>query len=181
LQKILHRRQQELDSLEEKNLHLKQLASRAKHLASALERLMTVKDGDAGEPAVPRREDTSLSPWKRQRLDEGYETESSDSVEDLLRDISMHCNAVLLSSSAGALQESETIRMYGAFSSFQMSTPYNSTVNVDAPEAAEDVSSFRTSVREHCTIRTQVFPHGHAFTSNTLQGGYRFRWVPHHS
>ncbi|MEQ2294535.1 hypothetical protein AMECASPLE_004926 [Ameca splendens] len=181
LQKILHRRQHELDSLEEKNLHLKQLASRAKHLASALERLMTVKDGDAGEPAVPRREDTSLSPWKRQRLDEGYETESSDSVEDLLRDISMHCNAVLLSSSAGALQESETIRMYGAFSSFQMSTPYNSTVNVDAPEAAEDVSSFRTSVREHCTIRTQVFPHGHAFTSKTLQGGYRFRWVPHHS
>lgn len=143
---------------------------------------MTVRDSHAGEPEVPSSENTSLSPCKRQRLDEGYETESSDSVEDMLRDISTRCNAVLLNNAAGSPQESETIRMYGAFSSLQMSTPNNSiTVNVDAPEGAEDVSSFRTSVREHGTIRTHGFPHGHAFTSRTLQGGYRFRWVPNHS
>ncbi|XP_043966941.1 multicilin [Gambusia affinis] len=182
LQESLHKQQQELNSLQERNLHLKQLASRAKHLASVLERLMTVRNSHAGEPEVPISENTSLSPCKRQRLDEGYETESSDSVEDMLRDISTRCNAVLLNNAAGSPQESETIRMYGAFSSLQMSTPNNSsTVSVDAPEAAEDVSSFRTSVREHGTIRTQVFPHGHAFTSRTLQGGYRFRWVPNHS
>ncbi|XP_007557982.1 multicilin [Poecilia formosa] len=181
LQESLHKRQ-ELDSLQERNLHLKQLASRAKHLASVLERFMTVRDSHAGEPEVPSSENTSLSPCKRQRLDEGYETESSDSVEDMLRDISTRCNAVLLSNAAGSPQESESIRMYGAFSSLQMSTPNSSsTVIVDAPEAAEDASSFRTSVREHGTIRTQVFPHGHAFTSRTLQGGYRFRWVPNHS
>uniref|UniRef100_A0A3Q2QA48 Multicilin n=1 Tax=Fundulus heteroclitus TaxID=8078 RepID=A0A3Q2QA48_FUNHE len=181
LQETLYRRQQELDSLEERNLHLKQLASRAKHLASVLERLMTDKESSVGELAVPRSENTSLSPCKRQRLDEGYETESSDSVEDMLRDVSTRCNAVLLSSAAGARQESETVRMYGTFSSFQMCTPDISTAKVDAPEAGEDAAYFRTSVREHCTIRTQVFPHGHAFTSRTLQGGYRFRWVPNHS
>ncbi|KAM4745894.1 multicilin [Anableps anableps] len=179
LQETLHKRQQELDSVEERNLHLKQLASRAKHLASVLERLMTVNESHAGEPVVPGSENNSLSPCKRQRLDEGYETEP-DSVEDMLRDISTRCNAVLLSSASGSPQQSETIRMYGAFSSLQMSTPNNNTVNVDAPESAEDVSSFKTFVREHCTIRTQVFPHGYAFTSRTLQGGYRFRWVPNH-
>lgn len=142
---------------------------------------MTVNDSHTEEPVVPHSENNSLSPCKRQRLDEGYETESSDSVEDMLRDISMRCNAVLLSSAAGSPQESETIRMYGAFSSLQMSTPNESSVNVDAPEAAEHAASFRTSVRDHCTIRTQVFPHGHAFTSRTPQGGYRFRWVPNHS
>ncbi|XP_038133280.1 multicilin isoform X1 [Cyprinodon tularosa] len=180
LQETLDRRQKELDSLEERNLDLKQLASRAKHLASVLDRLMTVRDSHAEELALPCDENTSLSPCKRQRLDEGYETESSDSVEDMLKDISTRCNAVLLSSTAGALQESDTIPMYGAFSSFQMSTPKGRTVNVDVVEDAEDVSSFRTPVREHCTIRTQVFPHGHVFTSRTHQGGYRFRWVPNH-
>jgi len=37
LHDTLHRQQEELDSLEERNLHIRQLASRAKHLASVLE------------------------------------------------------------------------------------------------------------------------------------------------
>ncbi|KAE8291934.1 Multicilin Multiciliate differentiation and DNA synthesis-associated cell cycle protein [Larimichthys crocea] len=178
----LHRKQEEIDSLQERNLHLRQLASRAKHLASVLEKLMTVRDPHIREP-VPCGDKTSLSPCKRQRLDEGYETESSDSVEDMLRDISTRCNAVLHGTATGTRvqQESETIRMYGAFSGLQTSFSKGSSSATDRAELEESVSSFRTSIREHCTIRTQVFPHGHAFTSRTHQGGYRFRWVPNHS
>lgn len=143
---------------------------------------MTVRDPHV-EPDAPRAENASAGSCKRQRLDEGYETESSDSVEDMLRDISTRCNAVLLGSSAGAVQqrESATIRMYGAFSSLQMSTPNSSTGTGDGAETGDTVSSFRTSVKEHGTIRTQVFPHGHVFTSQDQQGGYRFRWVPNQS
>ncbi|XP_075325082.1 multicilin [Odontesthes bonariensis] len=174
----LHRQQQELDSLEERNLHLRQLASRAKDLASVLEKLMTVRDPHVGAPVTSCGENDSLGPLKRQRLDVGYETESSDTVEEMLRDISTRCNAVLLNSATAPRQqrESETIRMHGAFSGLQMSTP--SRLTADGAEAGDSVSSFKTSIREHCTIRTQAFPHGHAFTSRTQQGGYRFRWVP---
>ncbi len=37
LHETLHRKQEEIDSLQERNLHLRQLASRAKNLASVLE------------------------------------------------------------------------------------------------------------------------------------------------
>ncbi|XP_041856174.1 multicilin isoform X1 [Melanotaenia boesemani] len=183
LQETYHRQQEELDSLEERNLHLRQLASRAKHLASVLEKLMTVRNPHAGEPGTPCGDSPSLGPCKRQRLDEGYETESSDSVEDMLRDISTRCNAVLLNSTTGPKQqqESETIRMYGAFSGLQMSTLSDRSVSVDGTETGDSVLSFKTSIREHSTIRTQAFPHGHAFTSRTQQGGYRFRWVPNYN
>ncbi|CAG5924898.1 unnamed protein product, partial [Menidia menidia] len=176
LHETLHRQQDELDSLEERNLHLRQLASRAKHLASALEKLMTVRNQQAGTPVG---DNASLGPFKRQRLDEGYETESSDTVEEMLRDISTRCNAVLLGTGAAApkqLQEAETIRVHGAFPGLQVSTPRDG--GTTAAEDGDGVSSFRTSVREHSTIRTQAFPHGHAFTSRTQQGGFRFRWVP---
>ncbi|XP_070689518.1 multicilin-like [Pempheris klunzingeri] len=179
----LHRKQGQIDSLQERNHHLRQLASRAKHLASVLEKLMTVTDPNVGEPVLPCGEKTSLSPCKRQRLDEGYETESSDSVEDMLRDVSTRCNAVLHGAAAGtrSQQESETVRLYGAFSGLQTSISKDSSTTIDGAEPEESVSSFRTSIREHCTIKTQVFPHGRAFTSRTQQGGYRFRWVPNHS
>lgn len=217
LHETLHRKKEEIDSLQGRNLHLRQLASRAKHLASVLEvstwvnthfhpgfsrtsypwalvfisfsstmflqKLMTVRDPHVREAAMPCSDKTSLSPCKRQRLDEGYETESSDSVEDMLRDISTRCNAVLHGAAAGTKlqQESESICMYGSFSGLQTSTSKGSSTAADGAESEEIASSFRTSVREHCTIRTQVFPHGRAFTSRTQQGGYRFRWVPNHS
>ncbi|GAA6226470.1 multicilin [Lates japonicus] len=181
LHETLHRRQEEIDSLQERNLHLRQLASRAKHLASVLEKLTRFRDSNTREPALPYSD--SLSPCKRQRLDEGYETESSGSVEDVLRDVSTRCNAILHSTATGTRkqQESETVRMFGAFSGLQTSFFKDCSMRTDGAEAEGSVSSFRTSVREHCTIRTQVFPHGHAFTSRTQEGGYRFRWVPNHS
>ena len=150
-------------------------------MCDAPQKLMTVREQSVREAVIPCGDKTSLSPCKRQRLDEGYETESSDSVEDMLRDVSTRCNAVLHSAAttgARIQQESETIRMYGSFSGLQTSISKDSSVTAE-PE--ESVSSFRTSVREHSTIRTQVFPHGRAFTSRTQQGGYRFRWVPNHS
>ena len=52
------------------------------------QKLMTVRDPNEQEPVLSCAVKPSLSPCKRQRLDEGYETESSDSVEDMLRDIS---------------------------------------------------------------------------------------------
>ncbi|XP_034398489.1 multicilin [Cyclopterus lumpus] len=182
LHETLRQQQEEINSLQEQNLPLRQLASRAKHLASVLEKLMTDRGPQAREPVTPWGDQTSLGPCKRQRLDEGYETEPSDSVEDMLRDISTRCNAVLHGANAGDRppREPETIRMHGAFSGLQMSAASGSSVAHGAG-AAESVSSFRTSVREHCTMRTRVFPHGRAFTSTTSQGGYRFRWVPDHS
>ncbi|XP_068461135.1 multicilin [Clinocottus analis] len=181
LHETLRRRQEEIDSLREQNLPLRQLASRAKHLASMLEELMTVQEPRAtpcGGRASP-----GLS-CKRQRLDEGYETEPSDSVEDVLRDISTRCNAVLHGANAGkepppTPPTQEAIRMHGAFSGLQMSSASGSSAGGGGGD--ESVSCFRTSVREHCTMRTRVFPHGRAFTSTTPQGGHRFRWVPDHS
>ncbi|XP_040050764.2 multicilin [Gasterosteus aculeatus] len=177
LHETLLRRQEE--SLQERSLPLRQLASRAKHLASVLEKLLTV--ADVSEPPMPGSDRTSLSPCKRQRLDEGYETEPSDSVEDMLRDISTRCNAVLHGADAGTgpPREAETIRMHGTFSGLQ--TCFSGSLAADGAAPDQSVSSFRTCVREHCTMRTRVLPHGRAFTSRTQQGGYRFRWVPDHS
>lgn len=144
---------------------------------------MTVTETHITEPVVPSADKASLSPCKRQRLDEGYETESSDSVEDMLRDISSRCNAVLHGAAPGhrLKPEAETIRMHGAFSGLQTCVSKESSIKTEGAEPEESVSSFRTSIKEHCTIKTQVFPHGRAFTSRTQQGGYRFRWVPNHS
>ncbi|XP_068616951.1 multicilin [Brachionichthys hirsutus] len=181
LHEILQNKQEEIDSCQERNLHLRQLASRAKNLASVLEKLLTVGEPRPKESVMPCGREASLSPCKRQRLDEGYETESSDSVEDMLRDISTRCNAVLHGAAAATKprQQSETIRMHGSFSGLQTSISKDSILDRAEPE--ESASSFRTSIREHSTIRTQVFPNGHAFTSVTRQGGYRFRWVPNDS
>lgn len=144
---------------------------------------MTVRDPNVRELVKPCGDKTSLSPCKRQRMDEGYETQSSDTVEDMLRDVSTRCNAVLHVSATGPnlQQESETIHMFGTFSGLQTSVSKDSSTRTDGAEPEESVSSFRTSIKEHCTIRTQVFPHGRAFTSRTQQGGYRFRWVPNQS
>lgn len=134
---------------------------------------------------VTEREHTpSLSPCKRQRLDEGYETESSDSVEDMLKDISTRCNAVLHGSAAARQQGTDVIRVHGVFSGLKTSfSKDNGGAVTDGAEAKAEANiwSFRTSVREHGTIRTQAFPHGQAFTSRMQEGGYRFRWVPNHS
>lgn len=143
---------------------------------------MTVRDPCTRELAAPQAGKPSLSPCKRQRLDEGYETESSDSVEDILRDVSTRCNAVLhggATATVTAQPEAEVIRMHGSFSGLK--TSFCSTASIEGTEGEDGNSSFRTSIREHGTIRTQAHPHGRTFTSCTQQGQYRFRWVPNHS
>ncbi|XP_075889527.1 multicilin isoform X2 [Nelusetta ayraudi] len=186
LHATLKKKEEAFKALQERNVHLRQLADRAKHLASVLERLMTVRHPCTREPAAPHAGKPSLSPCKRQRLDEGYETESSDSVEDILRDVSTRCNAVLHGGGGGGAavttktqQEAEVIRMHGSFSGLK--TSVCSTTSLEGTEGEEGDSSFRTSIREHGTIRTQAHPHGRTFTSCTQQGRYRFRWVPNHS
>ncbi|KAM8865837.1 multicilin isoform 2-T2 [Synchiropus picturatus] len=175
LHETLQQKQEEIYSLQERNSHLRQLASRAKHLASVLEKLTTSTESSGGE---------QTSPSKRRRVTAGCEPETSvDDVEDMLRDISTRCNAVLHSTSGGNRpeQEAESIRMFGSFSGLQTCVGMVSTVETDGDAAGEGVSSFKTSIREHGTIRTKVFPHGHVFTSGTQHGGCRFRWVPNQS
>ncbi|KAG7270421.1 hypothetical protein CRUP_009142 [Coryphaenoides rupestris] len=186
LHETLHSKQEEIESLQERNLHLRELASRAKHLAAVLEKLMTVRDPGLQEPTTPPCDTASSSPCKRQRLSEEAESVSSGSVDDILRDISTRCNAVLHrgggSGGGGVPQDSGHIRMYGAFAGIQTSVAIGSKgASAGGSDADAGDSSFRTSIQDHCTIKTQVFPHGHAFTSRTQIGGYRFRWVPNQS
>ncbi|XP_077456163.1 multicilin isoform X2 [Stigmatopora argus] len=145
---------------EEKKLHLRQLARRAKLLASMLEKLMAVREPDIGEPAKPCSAKSS-SPCKRQRLD--AEWEHTESVEEMLKDVGTRCDAALRLG-----RDPDALPLYGSFSGLRTSVG----------EVEEDASSFRTSVRERGTVKTHVFPHGLAFTSGTREGGYRFRWVP---
>ncbi|XP_072289985.1 multicilin [Eucyclogobius newberryi] len=175
----LEDKQEEIESNKERNRHLKQLASRAKHLAVALEKLMTVSESNFSDAVTPHEDQPTLSPCKRQRLDEGYETES-DSVEDMLRDVSTRCNAVLHRAAATGPKkiEADSIRMFGSFSGLQTSFSNSNTEKKHSLEEGEKGSSFKASVREHSTIKTQVFTHGHAFTTRTQLGGYCFRWVP---
>ncbi|XP_036382194.1 multicilin [Megalops cyprinoides] len=177
LQLTLNQRQEEIASLRERNLHLKELASKAKHLASVLNRLI-----GPGEPLPPPAGSPSLkSPMKRRRLEDLFErTPACEDVSHILRDVSERCNAVLQRDSR--LQqdpghESHAIKMHGAFEGLHTSRPCG-TALLKGLEDEDESQTFRTSVRDHCTIRTLAFPQGHAFTSRVPQGGYRFRWVP---
>ncbi|XP_051923209.1 multicilin isoform X2 [Hippocampus zosterae] len=165
-------RKRQSDPSEERNLHLRQLACQAKLLASVLEKLMADREPDTSEPARPCG-DKSTSPRKRQRLDDGWG--SPDLVEEILKDVSKRCDAVLHTNARGSVPrwDKDTIPMYGSFSGLQTSICKDGSSN-----AEEDASSFCTSVKEHDTIRTRVFPQGRAFTSGTHYGGFRFRWVP---
>ena len=150
---------------------------------------MTVSGPYLHEPALASCDQTSSSPHKRQRLSEDAEGEGvpSGSVEDILRDMSTRCDAALRGSSPGGPgvpQASDHVRVYGAFAGLQTSIAEGSGgggASADGTDSEGCDSSFRTSIQDHCTIKTQVFPHGHAFTSRTQTGGYRFRWVPNQS
>nr|XP_023994342.1 multicilin [Salvelinus alpinus] len=201
LHMTVSRRQEEINALQQRNVHLRELATRAKHLASVLDvsqdtgkqhALHVVREPSCFRqpPASPCDEPPmSMIPCKRQRLDDTCDdTSPPGCVEDILRDVSDRCNTVLHHSTAQLPlpqdSDPERILMFGAFSGLQTSRTTGgavvSTEDAEAGESSSD-SSFRTSIREHCTIRTQTFPHGHAFTSRTTQGGYRFRWVPSQS
>lgn len=117
------------------------------------------------------------SATKRRRLEEQYErVPASNEVSRILREVSERCRAVLQQEAGDA---AESVRMYGSFEGLLTSTPRRSLcLQGQEEEMEEQGTAFRTSIRDHCTIRTLVFPQGHAFTSCTPQGDYRFRWAP---
>uniref|UniRef100_UPI00398E40CE multicilin n=1 Tax=Pristiophorus japonicus TaxID=55135 RepID=UPI00398E40CE len=190
LQVTLNRKQYEIVSLKERNVQLKELASKAKHLASILDKLMKQECQNANDTmseTFPLR-----SPAKRQKVEDTYfDNQDCDKVDEILRDISEKCNAALqtlnatdskhlkrnhYSGEASYNESQETINMYGSFNGLQTSMACN-TASLSTSELENDMS-FKTSIRNHCTIRTLAFPQGNAFTTRTPSGGFKFRWIP---
>ncbi|KAM8961160.1 multicilin isoform 1-T1 [Pelodytes ibericus] len=185
----LTEKQEEIATLKEKNVQLKELANQAKHLASVLDKLMCHKSREGGKISS----DTLLRrPSVKRNLEEYYpegNDQDSNQVDEILREISKKCNAALMGShppEAKRLkcedpmdcQEEGTtnIKMCGVFNGLKTVTG-NNFVNLDNTDIEEDIS-FKTSIKEHCTIRTLAYPQGNAFTIRTGGGGYKFRWVP---
>ncbi|XP_069820850.1 multicilin [Dendropsophus ebraccatus] len=185
----LNEKQEEIACLKEKNVQLKELANQAKHLATVLDKLMSQRS----------REDTRLSsdglrPPVKRSLEEFYPQtteQECNQVDEILREISKKCNAALMGSVPGEakrpklcpedtmdFQDEVTtgIKMCGAFQGLKTTTG-RSSLNLCNTDLEEDVT-FRTSIKDHCTIRTLAFPQGNAFTIRTNEGGYKFRWVP---
>uniref|UniRef100_A0A8C4RKM7 Multicilin n=1 Tax=Erpetoichthys calabaricus TaxID=27687 RepID=A0A8C4RKM7_ERPCA len=162
LHATLSQKEEEIVSLQERNVQLKELANQAKHLASVLD----IKSG-----------------LKRRRLSDHYEQlPDCMEVDEILRDITDKCNVALHGDAKhprlcldernnSGTPSIERIHMYGAFNGLQTSTTLSTS-------EMEEGMSFRTSIRDHCTIRTLAFPQGNAFTTRTNNGGYKFRWVP---
>ncbi|KAE8636320.1 hypothetical protein XENTR_v10002937 [Xenopus tropicalis] len=187
LQVSLTEKQEEIASLKEKNIQLNELANQAKHLASVLDKLMKERPKHSSGATQGRL------PVKRSLEDFYPQSNEPDStqVDEILREISKKCNIALMGNelseskrprlepmdTMGWQEEGITkIKMCGAFNGLKTSTGLNS-VNLGETELEEDVS-FRTSIKEHSTIRTLAFPQGNAFTIRTAAGGYKFRWVP---
>ncbi|KAJ8262790.1 hypothetical protein COCON_G00152470 [Conger conger] len=174
----LNKKQEETRFLQQRNQHLKELANQAKHLASVLSRLIS----PGGAPALSGGLPTLPSPTKRRRLEgrpeteaEGEEVPAGEEVSRILRDVSERCRAAL-QEQAGAPLHSP--RMHGKFQGLLTSTPERGARPRGGEEEEEEGTAFRTSIRDHCTIRTLAFPQGHAFTARTPEGGCRFRWIP---
>ncbi|XP_039608674.1 multicilin isoform X2 [Polypterus senegalus] len=180
LHATLSQKEEEIVSLQERNVQLKELANQAKHLASVLDRLMTrTKSTDENTDDLFQIK----SGLKRRRLSDHYEQlPDCKEVDEILRDITDKCNAALHGDAkhprlcrdernSSGTPNIERIHMYGAFNGLQTSTTLSTS-------EMEEGMSFRTSIRDHCTIRTLAFPQGNAFTTRTNNGGYKFRWVP---
>ncbi|XP_067910564.1 multicilin [Heterodontus francisci] len=187
LQVTLKRKQCEIVSLKERNVQLKELASKAKHLASILDKLMKQESQDANDTISE-----NFPSAKRQRVEGTYfDNQDCDKVDEILRDISEKCNVALqtlndtdpkylkinhCSGEASYNEIQETINMYGSFNGLQTSVACD-MLSLGTSELDNDMS-FKTSIRDHCTIRTLAFPQGNAFTTRTPNGGFKFRWIP---
>ncbi|XP_054842666.1 multicilin [Eublepharis macularius] len=176
LQVTLTQKQEEIASLKERNIQLKELASRAKQLASVLDKLILPQCKDSPDVSLIN------GPNKRSlRQISITEQEDDTEVNEILREISDKCNLALQSidENRGPKRprgESDTVHMYGAFHGLQTHSNCSS-LDMSSSDLEEGVS-FRTSIKEHCNIRTLAFPQGNAFTIRTATGGYKFRWVP---
>ncbi|KAM4707172.1 LOW QUALITY PROTEIN: multicilin [Discoglossus pictus] len=185
----LTEKQEEIACLKEKNGHLHELANQAKHLASVLDKLMHQRSKNKG--SISSEALNTRSSVKR-NLEESYpqiNDQESMQVDDILREISNKCNAALMTSDAKrpriqgedpvateCHQEAmPEITMHGTFQGLETSTGHTS-LNMNDTDLEEDLA-FKTSITEHCTIRTLALPQGKAYTIRT-GGGYKFRWVP---
>ncbi|XP_067425115.1 multicilin [Emydura macquarii macquarii] len=180
----LSQKQEEITSLKERNVQLKELASQAKQLACVLDKLMIHQSKEGADAFLPcNSAKRSLEQLYAARQEERAE------VDEILREISETCNAALqtidenrdakrprLQAEPAGAPAGRAINMYGAFNGLQACSGRTS-VDLSNSEL-EEGGSFRTSIKDHSTIRTLAFPQGNAFTFRTATGGYKFRWVP---
>ncbi|KAL1783856.1 multicilin [Sigmodon hispidus] len=176
----LTQKQEEIASLRERNVQLKELASRTRHLASVLDKLMITQSPE---------EPFQMKATTKRSLEElfcaaGQAGQGCSEVDAILRDISQRCDEALqnrdpkrprLHQEPGS-KNCSSRNLHGAFRGLRTDCSASS-VNLSHSEL-EEGSSFSTSIRSHSTIRTLAFPQGKAFTIRTVTGGYKFRWVP---
>ncbi|XP_008838613.1 multicilin [Nannospalax galili] len=178
----LTQKQEEIASLKERNVQLKELASRTRHLASVLDKLMITQSRDCGAVAEPFR----LKASAKRSLEELLCAAGQDcaEVDAILREISQRCDEALQNrdpkrprlQSQPVSDGSRPGNLHGAFHGLRTDCS-RSAVNLSHSEL-EEGGSFSTPIRSHSTIRTLAFPQGNAFTIQTASGGYKFRWVP---
>ncbi|KYO29114.1 multicilin [Alligator mississippiensis] len=175
----LSQKQEEITSLKEKNVQLKELASQAKQLASVLNRLLVQQAQEAPDASHPKGS-------VKRSLEDLFATgqEGCEGVDEILQEISDKCHAALQTLDESKdmkrlrlqVEECQAIPLHGAFNGLETCCS-QSSVELGDSELEEGLA-FRTSIKEHGTIRTLAFPQGNAFTIRTATGGYKFRWVP---
>ncbi|KAM4875397.1 multicilin [Thomomys bottae] len=180
LHETLTQKQEEIASLKERNVQLKELASRTRHLASVLDKLMISQSRECGAQAQP----FLLQASAKRSLEELFSGAGHDGeeVDAILREISQRCDEALQSRDPKrprlqpepASADPRPGHLHGAFRGLRTD---GSAGSLSRGELDED-GSFCTPIRSHSTIRTLAFPQGKAFTIRTANGGYKFRWVP---
>ncbi|XP_036756247.2 multicilin [Manis pentadactyla] len=178
----LTQKQEEIASLKERNVQLKELASRTRHLASVLDKLMITQSRDSGAAAEP----FLLKATAKRSLEELFSAAGQDcaEVDAILTEISERCDEALQSRDPKRLRlqpepassDGRPGNLHGVFRGLRTDCSRR-TLNLSHSEL-EEGGSFSTPIRSHSTIRTLAFPQGNAFTIRTANGGYKFRWVP---
>ncbi|XP_004703771.1 multicilin [Echinops telfairi] len=178
----LTQKQEEITSLKEQNVQLKELASRARHLASVLDKLMITQSWDCQTAAEP----LLLKTTAKRSLEEVFSVAGQDcgEMDSILKEISELCDEALKSHDPKrprlqpepASTDYRPSNLHGAFRGLRTECS-QSVLNLSHSEL-EEGGSFSTPISSHSTIRTLAFPQGNAFTIRTVNGGYKFRWVP---
>ncbi|XP_021117081.1 multicilin [Heterocephalus glaber] len=178
----LTQKQKEIASLKERNVQLKELASRTRHLAAVLDKLMITQSREFGTAA----ETFLLKATAKRSLEELVSAAGQDcaEVDAILREISQSCDEALENRDPKrprvqlepASADGRPSNLHGAFRGLRTDCS-PSVLNLSHSEL-EEGGSFSTPIRSHSTIRTLAFPQGNAFTIRTASGGYKFRWVP---
>ncbi|XP_075399134.1 multicilin [Tenrec ecaudatus] len=178
----LTQKQEEITSLKEQNVQLKELASRARHLASVLDKLMITQSWDYQATTEP----LLLKATAKRSLEELFSAAGQDcgEMDAILKEISELCDEALKSHDPKrprlqpepASTDYRPCNLHGAFRELRTECS-RSALNLSHSEL-EEGGSFRTPISSHSTIRTLAFPQGNAFTIRTVSGGYKFRWVP---